>query len=118
MERIEDLEGGLFGSLPFYTTSEERKIPMKQQPTIGRTVIVKGFHSNGSDEHPAVITRVHGLVGDCGYGDQYCVNVTLFPDASSPSFFISMYLFESREQAEEYRRFSQYSAIAFWPDRV
>lgn len=41
------------------------------KPSIGRIVIYRGIDSNGSLEHPAIITRV--------WSDT-CVNLTVFPD--------------------------------------
>lgn len=92
------------------------------QASIGRIVTLKGPLFNGSDEHPAMITRVWD--GEPVPGAQY-VNLTVFPDFSVPYCHSSVYMFESRAAAEEYRavEVSRYPdngppIVAFWPDRV
>lgn len=96
--------------------------------SLGRTVIVKGaINSNGTDEHPATITRAWA---DHDTAEKpVMVNVAIFPDmpANGPGTVAlgvvnrgSINLYDSRElalaaQAET----SGYTpAVAFWPDRV
>lgn len=47
----------------------------EQKPSIGRIVLFRSLESNGSSEHPAVVTRV--------WSDT-CVNLTVFPDFGEP----------------------------------
>jgi len=83
------------------------------QPTIGRIVIVTGLGSNGTLEHPAIITRV--------WSDSY-VNVTVFPDAAAPESHTSVNLFEDRDAAEAWvnaHSVPPYRTLAaFWPTRA
>ena len=44
------------------------------KPSLGRIVLYRGMQSNGSNEHPALVTRV--------WSDT-CVNLTVFPDSNS-----------------------------------
>lgn len=83
------------------------------KPSLGRTVIVKGLQSNGSDEHPAVITRVWS---DKDTADApVLVNLTVFPDCGDPKVRGSVKLFDSREAVVvDYPN----EVVAFWPDRV
>ncbi len=78
--------------------------------SIGRIVTFKGHYSNGTDEHPAIITRVWG--GEPMPGVQV-VNLTVLPDCGQPFWQSSVYLFENRATAEVYG-----GNVAFWPDRV
>lgn len=64
-------------------------------PRIGSTVIHKGYITNGADEHPAMITRVHGV------GEGALVNVTVFPDMQSPKVYASIPVYTSRKAARE-----------------
>lgn len=64
-------------------------------PRIGNTVIHKGYITNGADEHPAIITRVHGA------GEGALVNVTVFPDMQSPKVYASIPVYTSRKAARE-----------------
>lgn len=85
--------------------------------TIGRTVIIKNCHSNGSYEQPATITRVwsghgteHGPVG---------INVTVFPDGGQPTNLSSVMLYHDRAAAEAVLAVSEGKPfVAFWPERV
>lgn len=82
--------------------------------SIGRTVIVIGVNSNGSDTHAAVITRVwsdrstkDGAVG---------VNLTVFPDLSSPMQLGSVMLHDTQEAALA-ARYGTTAPVAHWPTR-
>lgn len=68
--------------------------------TQGRIVIVTGINSNGSLEHPAVITRPWSEE-DVG-GKPQLANVTVFPDCSAPVPQGSVPLFDTRENALAY----------------
>lgn len=72
-------------------------------------VILKGHYANGSDEHPAVVTRVWSQMGD-----RHLVNLTAFPDACAPESRTSVYLFASRDAMQA----AGLSYGAFWPERV
>lgn len=87
--------------------------------SIGRTIIVLGIHSNGSDEHPGVITRVWSNKDTAE--EPVMVNATVFPDCSAPVSRGSIMLHDSRAAAAQWA--SQQppghaSVLAFWPDRV
>lgn len=82
--------------------------------SIGRMVTFKGHFSNGTDEHPAVITRDWSNGGDPLNGS-FAVNLTVFPDCGVPVCMSSVLMYDSREAAEA----SGYqSHRCFWPDRV
>lgn len=85
----------------------------KWKPTMGRIVVVKGYITNGSDEHPGIITRVHGA------GEGAFVNVLAFPDLQSNKVFGSIPVYSSRAAAEAdvagYTR--RQNGFAFFPDR-
>lgn len=96
--------------------------------SIARSIIVKGaISSNGSDELPAIITRVWA---DHDTAEKpVMVNVAIFPDmpANGPGTVAlgvvnrgSINLYENREQAlKAQAEVSGYTpAVAFWPDRV
>ena len=78
-----------------------------QTPTIGRIVILKGHKSNGSDEHPAIITRVW---------NEDAVNLTAFPDFEAPKLLTSVAFRQSRADAEAFHTKSGMQLVAFWPD--
>jgi hypothetical protein len=79
--------------------------------SIARSVIFQGIHSNGANEHPAVITRVWNDYQDTKDGP-VLVNLTVFPDMGDPVNYSSVPLYESRQEA------SGQVNSAFWPDRV
>lgn len=68
------------------------------KPTRGLPVIVKGITSNGSDEHPAIVTRPWSD-RDTDFGP-VLVNVTVFPDLSHLKVLGSIPLYSTREEAE------------------
>ncbi|WP_454731489.1 MULTISPECIES: Gp49 family protein [Cupriavidus] len=92
---------------PPATPAEDRALPADTEltvpvpdsavwrPRIGNTVIHKGYITNGADEHPAMITRVHGV------GEGALVNVTVFPDMQSPKVYASIPVYNSRKAARE-----------------
>ncbi|MDE4918286.1 hypothetical protein ACUXAV_000325 [Cupriavidus metallidurans] len=86
---------------------------VKWKPTMGRIVVVKGYITNGSDEHPGIITRVHGA------GEGAFVNVLAFPDLQSNKIFSSIPVYSSRAAADAdvagYTR--RQNGFAFFPDR-
>ncbi|AOY90546.1 hypothetical protein BKK79_00915 [Cupriavidus sp. USMAA2-4] len=83
------------------------------KPTAGRMVTVKGYIANGTDEHPGIITRVHGA------GEGALVNVTAFPDLQSPKIFSSIPVYTSRTAARDaIVGPSRAAGYAFFPDRV
>jgi hypothetical protein len=86
------------------------------KPSIGRIVIVRTHESfNGSNEHPAVITRVWSNNDPAeAKGSFVCVNVTALPDLSAPVPMGSQQLFETKEEAEA----AGSSSVAWWPERV
>lgn len=97
-----------------------------QTPTQGRIVIVKGFQSNGQDEHPAIVNCVHSSAGDGWTPDPYFLcNLTMFPDFGAPQSVGSTYVFQDRAQAVAYQErnrqdwtCSMYKPnVAFFPER-
>lgn len=84
------------------------------KPSIGRIVIVKNLQSNGSDEHPAIISRVWSQE------DGGLINATVFPDGGMPTFAGSIAFFSSREKAWEHlaSQIPLKPLVAFPPDRV
>ena len=94
-----------------------------QKPSIGRIVVIKGYQSNGQDEHPAIVNCVHGPAGDAITPDPYFMcNTTMFPDCGLPQSVTSVYVFQTREQAEGYRERNSGEnfkpIVGFFPDRV
>lgn len=65
------------------------------RPRLGAEVIVRGYIANGTDEHPGIITRVHGV------SEGALVNVTGFPDLQSPKLFPSIPVYSSRKAARD-----------------
>ncbi len=87
---------------------------MKARPSIGRIVILKGLPGNGTDEHPAVITRVWSE--GAGVGGSDLVNLTVLPDGGVPVSATSVYLFQSRSEATD--QLGNMGRAAFWPERI
>jgi hypothetical protein len=83
------------------------------KPSIGRIVTFKGHPSNGSYEHPAMVTRVWSP-NDPADGASVHVNLTVFLDNDQPILRSSVPMFETRERADK----SGWSPVCFWPDRV
>jgi hypothetical protein len=79
---------------------------MAATPTIGRIVLIGGLAANGSNEHPAIITRVWGERGDA-----WMINATVFADLMTPQLLGSIYLYESKEVAE---KVGATGAHAYW----
>ena len=84
--------------------------------TIGRIVIVHNVPSNGAIDQPALITRAwsdrpteEGAV---------MVNLTVFPDVSSPVFMGSVMLFDNAEAAHRHSFENQRAVVAHWPERA
>ena len=84
--------------------------------SIARLVVLKGLESNGSDEHPAVITRAWSAL-DTAEGPA-TVNVTVFPDCGMPLCKTSVLLFDTRALAEQALVANPHNPVCFWPDRV
>lgn len=82
-------------------------------PTIGLTVIVTGYSSNGAEEHPAVITRSWST-RDTREGAA-AVNLTIFPDQCMPVLRSSVMLFETRDEARAWLHGNLHAIAAFWP---
>lgn len=86
-------------------------------PSISRQVVAKGLHSNGTDTHPAIITRVwrnaepsDGIV---------LVNLVIFPDLDQPVVRGSVRMFETSSDANAWLATQADGTLAcFWPDRV
>ncbi len=89
------------------------------KPSIGRTVIVKNFSSNGTGEQPAVITRVWSGDMDPADGKPCGINVMVLPDCGTPQARSSLMLFESRAAYEAANVLSPLPGpVCFWPDRI
>lgn len=88
---------------------------MSQKPSIGRIVTAVGFlaRSNGTDEAPAIITRVWGERPDGGW----TVNATIFRDNAAENYASSVLLFEDADVARAHLQHEQATAL-HWPARV
>lgn len=88
------------------------------KPTIGRVVIVRNFHSNGSADQPAVINRVWGG-GDPAIDGPQAVNLCVLPDCGMPTCLTCVPLYDSREAADRYlaTMVGHAPRIAHWPER-
>jgi hypothetical protein len=82
-------------------------------PTLCRSVILLGIHSNGSDRHPAVITRVWGN-GDTAAGP-VLVNLTIFPDNAPPTTRGSVQLYDTEALARAAQAGNPHAPVAYWP---
>lgn len=84
--------------------------------TIGRTVIVHNFSSNGTTEQPAVITRAWSdrSTADGPVG----VNLTIFPDCAPPVNRGSVMLYDDVEQARAACFGNSGAIAAYWPPRA
>ena len=71
-------------------------------PSIGRIVLFRALHSNGIDEHPAIINRVWG---------PECVNLTVFPDCGPSIVRTSVLQNESMTEGNQ-------NLAWRWPPRV
>jgi hypothetical protein len=88
------------------------------KPTIGRQIIVKGIVSNGSNVHPAVVTRVWS---DAEPSDAIVlVNATVFLDHAPPLFRGSIRMVETEAAGDEYAATCGYTpaVFGFWPPRA
>ena len=74
----------------------------EQKPSVGRIVLFRSEHSNGIDEHPAVINRVWS---------PDCVNLTVFPDCGAPVCKTSVVQNESLTEGHQAHAWR-------WPPRV
>lgn len=83
-------------------------------PTKGRTVIVLGIYSNGSDEHPAVITRAWSR--NDTRTDPAAVNLTVFPDCAQPTHRASVMLYDNAVQARAAQNGNAHQVVAHWPE--
>lgn len=85
-------------------------------PTIGRIVTAVGLlaRSNGTDECPAMITRVWSQRED----GAWLVNATLFRDAASENYATSVYLFFDGEAARTVLAENEHATALHWPARV
>lgn len=87
-----------------------------QQPSLGRTVIIK---SGSGNEYPAIVNAVHGANGDSQNGEYWCVSACAFPPGRTPETHTSIYLFADRDAAVKYQGTADLKPhIAFWPERV
>lgn len=102
------------------------------KPALGRIVLTRGIiNSNGTDEHPAIITRVWGQRSN--EPGLINVNLTVFPDLGTPKAVGTVPLYYNRSEAEyaqrlicaDQKRAEGYAgmnlsgpAVAFWPDPV
>ena len=85
--------------------------------SLGRTVITFGVvDSNGSKEHPAIVTRVWSDK-DLDEGS-FFINLTVFPDCDQPRPQGSVRMFNDRASAMAWRESSPHDMVAFFPDRV
>lgn len=93
-----------------------REAPMK--PTIGRTILVKGIASNGSNIHPAIVTRVWSDADPRDLSQTVLVNATVFPDSAPPVSRGSIRMLETEAEAEAVTAgASSGQIVAFWPPR-
>lgn len=66
-------------------------------PHVGQIVMAVNIYSNGLNSHPAIITRVWRYDEETAEG---MVNMTLFPDAGSPSYHTSVPFFSDKGAAD------------------
>lgn len=82
------------------------------KPTIGDAVVVYGLNTNGTREHPGMVSRVWEPSKDTKDGS-VLVNVIWFPDGGGESQFTAhLQLFDSRAQAE---KLAPGKSVAYWP---
>lgn len=86
-------------------------------PTLGRQVILHGLQSNGSVEHPAIITRSWGGQRSTTQGP-IAVNLTVFPDAAMPQVHTSVMLFDDEDKARAHCAGRVGAMAAYWPPRT
>lgn len=90
-------------------------------PTAGRIVTtINCLDSNGSREHPAMITAGNDRdPEDVTPEDRPVrVNLTVFPDMSGPRCCGSVAMFQDRSAAEAYLDANTPNEpVCFWPDR-
>lgn len=85
-------------------------------PSLGRIVIIHGIHSNGTDDHPAIITYVWGREVD---PTVWCCNLTIFPDFGDPRPLTSINLFPTKDAALAWRSKQTVNpVVAYWPPRT
>lgn len=86
------------------------------KPSIGRIVTAVGFlaRSNGTDEAPAIITRVWGEHPDGGW----TVNATIFRDNAAENCASSVVLFDNAEAARTSMGSNELGTALHWPERV
>lgn len=85
------------------------------KPSIGRTVIVHGIHSNCAPETAAIVTRVWSNKDTAEA--PVLVNLTVFPDCSEPQARGSIMLYDTRELALAAAN-STNQVVAHWPERI
>ncbi|SCU73476.1 hypothetical protein CNECB9_1150020 [Cupriavidus necator] len=61
---------------------------------LGKLVVYKGYIANGADEHPSVITNVHGA------GEGAPCDLIVHPDGQSARVFVSRPVYSSRAAAD------------------
>lgn len=100
--------------------------------SIGRIIITLGvLNSNGTDEHPAIITRAWS---DKDTADgPVCVNATVLPDCGPPQSQGSIQVYDNRALAEAEQEHNNAIGknresfngrglsgpmVAFWPERL
>jgi hypothetical protein len=85
------------------------------KPSIGSVVITKGIsNSNGTFEHPAIITRIWS---DKEPSEAVVLcNLTVFPDCSAPIAMGSVQIFDDQAAAETHLQTEPANkAVCFWP---
>jgi hypothetical protein len=61
---------------------------------LGKLVVYKGYIANGADEHPGVITGIHGA------GEGMACDLLVHPEGQSARVFVSRPVYSSRAAAD------------------
>jgi hypothetical protein len=88
------------------------------KPSIGRIVITKGIsNSNGTSEHPAIITRIWS---DKEPSEAVVLcNLTVFPDCGTPITVGSVQIFDDAAAAAAHLQNEPANKpLCFWPAKV
>lgn len=86
------------------------------KPVVAMPVVINGFESNGTTEHPGVVNRVWGEGDPAENGQSVRINATLFPDHHPAMPLGSISFLEDREAALEYQQRTGEPYVAWFPE--